>query len=177
MNNNMSLKKKSILALACYVCFLITVIGSITYYVVEPPIRENLENNLNLRTQLLAREIEDPLNHSLSTLHALVGVAASGYSIDVLEDMTYSVFKESDDIIISGGIWPEPNTLEPSKQLASIFFILVMNEEKSPLLTITTFLAIHLINKSHGIHRFHMKTVAIIFHGLRFTLILLPSRK
>lgn len=73
MNNNMSLKKKSILALACYVCFLITVIGSITYYVVEPPIRENLENNLNLRTQLLAREIEDPLNHSLSTLHALVG--------------------------------------------------------------------------------------------------------
>lgn len=57
MNNNVSLKKKSILALACYVCFLITVIGS----------------------------------------------------------MTYSVFKESDDIIISGGIWPEPNTLELSK--------------------------------------------------------------
>ncbi|MUK62028.1 response regulator [Aliivibrio fischeri] len=122
MNNDMSLKKKSILALACYVCFLITVIGSITYYVVEPPIRENLENNLNLRTQLLAREIEDPLNHSLSTLHALVGVAVSGYSKDVLEDMIYSVFKESDEIIISGGIWPEPNTLEPSKQLASIFF-------------------------------------------------------
>ncbi|MUK46297.1 response regulator [Aliivibrio fischeri] len=122
MNNNMSLKKKSILALACYVCFLITVIGSITYYVVEPPIRENLESNLNLRTQLLAREIEDPLNHSLSILHALVGVAASGYSIDVLEDMIYSVFKESDDIIISGGIWPEPNTLDSSKQLASIFY-------------------------------------------------------
>ena len=110
------------LALACYVCFLITIIGSITYYVVEPPIRENLENNLNLRTQLLAREIDDPLSHSLSTLHALVGVAVSGYSPDIIKNMLSSVFKESDDIIISGGIWPEPNTLLPSKQLASLFF-------------------------------------------------------
>lgn len=122
MANNMSLKKKSMLALACYVCFLITIIGSITYYVVEPPIRENLENNLNLRTQLLAREIDDPLSHSLSTLHALVGVAVSGYSPDIITNMLSSVFKESDDIIISGGIWPEPNTLLPSKQLASLFF-------------------------------------------------------
>ncbi|WP_254052562.1 ATP-binding protein [Aliivibrio sp. EL58] len=118
----MSLKKKSMLALACYVCFLITIIGSITYYVVEPPIRENLENNLNLRTQLLAREIDDPLSHSLSTLHALVGVAVSGYSPDIITNMLSSVLKESDDIIISGGIWPEPNTLLPSKQLASLFF-------------------------------------------------------
>ena len=118
----MTLKKKSILALACYVCFLITIIGSITYYVVEPPIRSNLENNLDLRTQLLEREIEDPLNHSLSTLHALVGVAVSGYSADVLQNMIFSVFKESDDIIISGGIWPERKTLIPSKNLASVFF-------------------------------------------------------
>lgn len=122
MANNMSLKKKSMLALGCYVCFLITIIGSITYYVVESPIRENLENNLDLRTQLLSREIEDPLNHSLSTLHALVGVAISGYSPDVIQHTTFTVFKESDDIIISGGLWPEPNTLIPSKQLASIFF-------------------------------------------------------
>ena len=122
MANNMSLKKKSMLALGCYVCFLITIIGSITYYVVESPIRENLENNLDLRTQLLSREIEDPLNHSLSTLHALVGVAISGYSPDVIQHTISTVFKESNDIIISGGLWPEPDTLIPSKQLASIFF-------------------------------------------------------
>ncbi|MDD9194316.1 ATP-binding protein [Aliivibrio sp. S3MY1] len=118
----MSLKKKSMLALACYVCFLITIIGSITYYVVESPIRESLENNLHLRTQLLAREIDDPLSHSLSTLHALVGVAVSGYSPDIIKNMLSSVLKESDGIIISGGIWPEPNTLLPSKPLASLFF-------------------------------------------------------
>ncbi|MDX2322453.1 MAG: ATP-binding protein [Moritella sp.] len=118
----MSLKKKSIIALGCYTCLLITIIASITYYVVEPPIRDNLENNLNLRTQLLSHEIEEPLERSVATLHGLVGVAVSGYSVDVVKNMIFSVFKESNDIIISGGIWPEPNTLMPSKKLASLFF-------------------------------------------------------
>ncbi|MDD9156770.1 ATP-binding protein [Aliivibrio sp. S4TY2] len=118
----MSLKKKSMLALGCYVCFLITIIGSVTYYVVQSPIRTNLENNLDLRTQLLSREIDDPLSHSLSTLHALVGVAVSGNSPEIIQNMLSSVLKESDDIIISGGIWPEPNTFIPSKTLASLFF-------------------------------------------------------
>ena len=127
MSNNMSLKKKSILALGCYVCFLITIIGSITYYVVQSPIRSNLENNLDLRTQLLSREIDDPLSHSLSTLHALVGVVVSGNSPEIIQNMLSSVLKESDDIIISGGIWPEPNTFIPSKERASLFF--ARNEE------------------------------------------------
>ncbi|MDD9178041.1 MULTISPECIES: sensor histidine kinase [Aliivibrio] len=118
----MSLKKKSMLALGCYVCFLITIIGSVTYYVVQSPIRTNLENNLDLRTQLLSREIDAPLNHSLSTLHALVGVAVSGNTPENIQNMLSSVLKESDDIIISGGIWPEPNTFIPSKTLASLFF-------------------------------------------------------
>ncbi|RYU47541.1 hybrid sensor histidine kinase/response regulator [Aliivibrio finisterrensis] len=122
MANNMSLKKKSMLALGCYVCFLITIIGSVTYYVVQPPIRTNLENNLDLRTQLLSREIDAPLNHSLSTLHALVGVAVSGNTPENIQNMLSSVLKESDDIIISGGIWPEPKTFIPTKQLASLFF-------------------------------------------------------
>ncbi|KAB2825119.1 response regulator [Aliivibrio finisterrensis] len=122
MANNMSLKKKSMLALGCYVCFLITIIGSVTYYVVQSPIRANLENNLDLRTQLLSREIDAPLNHSLSTLHALVGVAVSGNTPENIQNMLSSVLKESDDIIISGGIWPEPNTFIPSKTLASLFF-------------------------------------------------------
>ncbi|MFT7682009.1 MAG: signal transduction histidine kinase/CheY-like chemotaxis protein [Moritella dasanensis] len=118
----MSLKKKSIIALGFYTCLLITIIASITYYVVEPPIRDNLENNLNLRTQLLAHEIEEPLERSVATLHGLVGVAVSGYPVDVLEKMIFSVFNQSNEIIISGGIWPEPNTLIPTKNLASLFF-------------------------------------------------------
>lgn len=118
----MSLKKKSIIALGFYTCLLMTIIASITYYVVEPPIRDNLENNLNLRTQLLAHEIEEPLERSVATLHGLVGVAVSGYPIDVLENMIFSVLNQSNDIIISGGIWPEPNTLIPGKNLASLFF-------------------------------------------------------
>ncbi|QFI38620.1 response regulator [Moritella marina ATCC 15381] len=118
----MYLKKKSIIALGFYTCLLITIIASITYYVVEPPIRDNLENNLNLRTQLLAHEIEEPLDRSVATLHGLVGIAVSDYPIDVLENMIFSVFNQSNDIIISGGIWPEPNTLIPTKKLASLFF-------------------------------------------------------
>lgn len=118
----MSLKKKSIIALGFYACLLMTIIASITYYVVEPPIRDNLENNLNLRTQLLSHEIEEPLERSVANLHGLVGVAVSGYPIDVLEKMIFSVFNQSNDIIISAGIWPEPNTLIPAKNLASLFF-------------------------------------------------------
>lgn len=122
MAEHMSLKKKSILALSCYAGLLITLIASITFYVVEPPIRDSLEQNLNLRTQLLAREIADPLEASLGTLHGIVGVATTNYPIDVLEDVIFSVLKESDTIIISGGIWPEPNTLVPNQNLASLFF-------------------------------------------------------
>ncbi len=118
----MSLKKKSIIALGCYVFVLITIIASITYYVVQQPIRQNLENNLNLRTQLLSREIIDPLERSLEALHGLVGVAVSDYPIDITETVLFSVFKESNAIIISGGIWPEPHTLISSKALASLFF-------------------------------------------------------
>lgn len=122
MSNHMSLKKKSILALGGYVCFLITLIASITYFVAEPSIRENLENNLTLRTQLLSQEVVEPLNRSLGTLNSLVGIANSSYSSDVLRDMIFSVFEASEGIIISGGIWPEPNTLLPEKKLASLFF-------------------------------------------------------
>ncbi|PKH08230.1 ATP-binding protein [Moritella sp. Urea-trap-13] len=118
----MSLKKKSIIALGFYTCLLMTIIASITYYVVEPPIRDNLENNLNLRTQLLAHEIEEPLERSVATLHGLVGVAVSGYPVDVLKKMTFSVFNQSNNIIISGGIWPEPNSLITAQNLASLFF-------------------------------------------------------
>ena len=88
----MSLKKKSIIALGCYVFVLITIIASITYYVVQQPIRQNLENNLNLRTQLLSREIIDPLERSLEALHGLVGVAVSDYPIDITETVLFSVF-------------------------------------------------------------------------------------
>ncbi len=130
MANNMSLKKKSMLALGCYVCFLITIIGSVTYYVVQSPICTNLENNLDLRLLLLLPEIDAPLNHSLSTLHALVGVAVSGNTPENIQNMLSSVLKESDDIIISG-IWPEPNTFISSKTLACNGWVCCNRSNKS----------------------------------------------
>lgn len=44
------LEKKSILALTLYLCFFIATIGSVVYLVVEPPVRDKLERNLDLRT-------------------------------------------------------------------------------------------------------------------------------
>jgi len=72
-----SLRKKSIYALSLYLCFFIATIGSVAYLVVEPPVRSNIERNLDLRTELLASQIKSPFNRAVGVLNSLVGVAQS----------------------------------------------------------------------------------------------------
>ena len=70
-----SLKRKSFLALAMYMALLIAIIGTVSYLVVEPPIRDQLEKNLDLRTQIIAAEIKEPLNSSLGILQRVWSVS------------------------------------------------------------------------------------------------------
>lgn len=67
-----SLKKKSMVALGLYLATFIAIIGSVTYFVVESPVRAKLQQNLDLRAEILSSLIEAPLNSSEASYIALL---------------------------------------------------------------------------------------------------------
>ncbi|WP_435440690.1 ATP-binding protein [Vibrio gallaecicus] len=117
-----SLKKKSMIALGLYLAFFIAIIGSVTYFVVESPVRAKLQQNLDLRTELLSSFISEPLNSSQGFLNSIVGLAQTKQATPDLALLFASFLSTSDDIIVSAGIWPEPYALSPNKVLDSQFF-------------------------------------------------------
>lgn len=122
MDIRSSLKKKSMIALGLYLAIFIAIIGSITYFVVEPPVRDKLQQNLDLRTQLLSSLIKEPLNSSHGLLNSIVGLAHTERDSQKLARLVQSLFSTSSDIVVSGGVWPEPKKLDPNKDLDSLFF-------------------------------------------------------
>ncbi|EDP58980.1 hybrid sensor histidine kinase/response regulator [Vibrio sp. AND4] len=122
MDIRSSLRKKSILALTLYLCFFIATIGSVVYLVVEPPVRAKLERNLNLRTQLLASHIERPLTNSVGLLNSLVGLGQTAAADVSLQDTIPQLLAVSDDIIVSGGLWPKPRFEGERWSYSSLFF-------------------------------------------------------
>ena len=117
-----SLRKKSILALTVYLGFFIATIGSVAYLVVEPPVRSKLEQNLDLRTQLLASQIEQPLTSSIGLVQSLVGLGQTGSHQVSLVDTIPQLLAVSDDIIVSGGLWPKPFLDNEEWRYTSLFF-------------------------------------------------------
>nr|WP_102563370.1 ATP-binding protein [Vibrio sp. 10N.286.49.B3] len=115
------------IALAVYLCFIIAMIGGITQVVVEPPVREKLQNHLDLRTQLLARKIDGPLSNSQGLLYSLRAIAntelvPSGAKQNHLRQLLIELFSGDIGAVVSGGIWPEPYSIDPNERLSSLFF-------------------------------------------------------
>lgn len=117
-----SLKKKSIIALSVYLTFFVAVLASITYFVVQSPIRTTLETNLDIKSELLAAEIKSPLDSASSTLGSLVAMAEGNTNIDIADTMLRRLFSPQGSIVVSGGIWPEPYSVDPDVRLASLFY-------------------------------------------------------
>ncbi|MDF5377006.1 cache domain-containing protein, partial [Vibrio parahaemolyticus] len=117
-----SLRKKSILALTLYLCFFIATIGSVAYLVVEPPVRQKLEQNLELRTQLLALEIKEPILSSTGVLSSLVGLAQGTENIQSLNTIIPHILQLSDKMLVSGGVWPKPELKAEQWRYKSLFF-------------------------------------------------------
>ncbi|WP_367986820.1 ATP-binding protein [Vibrio sp. NTOU-M3] len=122
MSIRSSLKRKSIIALAVYLALVITVIGTVSYMVVEPPIRDQLERNLDTRNQLLSEQISEPLNSSLGILQSVVSIGNTGESQAHQEHMLFSLFSVLDGITVSGGLWPIPYSIDKEVAYSSLFF-------------------------------------------------------
>ncbi|CCN48178.1 putative TWO-COMPONENT SENSOR PROTEIN HISTIDINE PROTEIN KINASE [Vibrio nigripulchritudo MADA3029] len=117
-----SLKKKSIIALGLYLCFFIATVGSITYVVVEYPIKSKLERNLDLRTELLATSLDESLNGSLGLLHSIAAIGEATGEYEELKTLLPTMIAQSTNMIVSGGIWPEPYLIDRSIRLNSLFY-------------------------------------------------------
>ncbi|MCF8778148.1 ATP-binding protein [Vibrio sp. IRLE0018] len=117
-----SLRKKSIYALSLYLCFFIATLGSITYWVVEPPVRDSVQKNLDLRAELLASQIKSPFNRSIGVLNSLVGIAQSQSNETLQPQLIARVLSTSDAVIASGGVWPHPEQKDGKLRYTSLFF-------------------------------------------------------
>ncbi|MFM2589417.1 ATP-binding protein [Vibrio sp. TBV020] len=122
MDIRSSLKRKSIIALAIYLAVAIGLIGTITYLVVEPPTRAQLEKNLELRTELISTQIKEPLNKSLGILQGVVSIGSTGESQEHQAYLLRKLFLLIDDITVSGGLWPVPYSIDESRAFSSLFF-------------------------------------------------------
>ncbi|MCL9782689.1 ATP-binding protein [Vibrio sp. S4M6] len=122
MNIRSSLKRKSIVALAAYMFFVITLVGTVSYMVVEPPVRSKLIQNLDLNTQLISNQINAPLSSSLGVLQSIVSIGNTGTPQAEQAVMLHSLFTVLDGIAVSGGLWPEPYSVDPKKEYTSLFY-------------------------------------------------------
>lgn len=117
-----SLKRKSIFALAVYLCFIIATIGTVSYLVVEPPLRFTLEQNLDSRTELLAAQVVEPLNSSMGILQSIVSIGQSGQDTQGQDKALRSLFSVINGVTVSGGLWPKPYSVRPDTAYASLFY-------------------------------------------------------
>ncbi|MFG0606838.1 hybrid sensor histidine kinase/response regulator CqsR [Vibrio mimicus] len=118
-----SLKKKSIIALTIYLAFFLAIVGTLSYWGLEVPFRKELKNNLSLRAELLATQIREPLNNSIGVLQSVTSIGKSALDKEEQERMLRSLFSVVGGVIISGGLWPNPD-LAPMVQQRydSLFF-------------------------------------------------------
>lgn len=143
-------KEKSMVALSLYLAMFIAIVGSVTYYVVESPVRAKLQENLDLRTELLSALITEPLNSSEGFVDSLVGLAQAQRSGAEVLPLFKSMLAASDNTIVSAGIWPEPYMFNPQMQLNS-YFSIKQTMARLTSCSLITILRLHLIIKSIGI--------------------------
>ncbi|MGF1779422.1 ATP-binding protein [Vibrio nomapromontoriensis] len=117
-----SLKKKSIVALTIYLAIFIAVFGSITYWVVESPVRQKLQENLDIKNEFLASEMSAPLHSSVGVLKSVVGLGQAIQDRQALDAALRQIFKLNDGIVVSGGLWPEPFSIRADERFSSLFY-------------------------------------------------------
>ncbi|MGC9492418.1 cache domain-containing protein, partial [Vibrio genomosp. F10] len=122
MEISSSLKRKSILALGVYLFFFIAMIGTVTYLVVEPLVRSKLEQSLDLKTELLASQLEQPLNSAIGVLHGIASIGEANHSQKIQAKILSSLFKTLDGAVVSGGLWPEPYTIDKDIPYMSLYY-------------------------------------------------------
>ena len=117
-----SLKRKSIYALGFYLAIVITLIGTVSYLVVEPPTRDQLTKNLDLRTELISSQIKEPINSSLGILQSVVSIGSNHETQAHQAELLYNLFSLVDGVTISGGLWPTPYSIDKQIAYSSIFY-------------------------------------------------------
>lgn len=122
MSGSTSLKQKSIYALAIYLVVLITIVGTVCYQVIEPLIRAELERHLDLRTDLLAAQIESPMDQAQVLLGNITSIGQSEPDENQQIKALSSLFSSTKGVAISGGLWPEPYSIDEKVAYQSLFF-------------------------------------------------------
>ncbi|EGU38188.1 Signal transduction histidine kinase [Vibrio ichthyoenteri ATCC 700023] len=105
-----------------YLAFVVATVGTISYWVVEPPIREQLVRNLDSRSKIISSQIEAPLDSSLGILQSIVSIGNTGFVQSQQSELLHSLFLVVDGITTSGGLWPIPYSVDKNEAYLSLFF-------------------------------------------------------
>jgi signal transduction histidine kinase/CheY-like chemotaxis protein len=122
MKRHLSLKRKSLIALCVYLLLFIVISGSLIYWIVMTPISQQLKQNLDLRAEVMAVRIREPLMMSLGTLDSIISIGQSNMDKPNQVNLLEQLFRQMDGIVISGGLWPKPIVLDSDKNYSSLFF-------------------------------------------------------
>ncbi|KEY91222.1 sensor kinase [Candidatus Photodesmus blepharus] len=117
-----SLKHKSIYALIAYLCFFLITVGTVSYHVIKSPIYIEIQQNLELRTKLLAIQIEKSLDHSIFLLKSIASLGKASQTQKEQDKVLLTIFGEFDGMVVSGGLWPKPYSIDKHKPYMSLFY-------------------------------------------------------
>ncbi|ROV62512.1 response regulator [Vibrio ponticus] len=122
MATSSSLKRQSIFALTLYMVFVVTIVGTVSYLVMEPPIREQLIRNLDTRSKIISSEIEASLESPLGVLQSIVSIGNTGEAPELQADILRNLFSLIDGAAVSGGLWPKADLNDENSPYKSQFF-------------------------------------------------------
>lgn len=122
LERHQSLKRKSLLALIAYLVLFIAISAGLTYWIVRAPISEQLKSNLDLRADILAAHIREPLIGSLGVLDSIVSIGQVNQERHFQITIFKQIFEQIDGVVVSGGLWPQPTTQGEKKIYNSLFF-------------------------------------------------------
>ncbi|MGX9415819.1 ATP-binding protein [Vibrio sp. WJH972] len=122
MKPQQSLKRKSFIALVAYLVLFIAISGALIHWVVKAPISSQLKENLDLRAEIFAGHVKEPLLESLSILDSVVSVGQANIDRDSQTELLKELFQHINSIVVSGGLWPQPFLDGEDMVYSSLFF-------------------------------------------------------
>lgn len=119
-----TIRKKVLASFIGYTVIFLFVISACFYMFIVTPMYDRAEEQVVYKANKVAYQINNNLESLLPTLQSMSNFAQKYNSQALLSDITKVLFssRNESDFIVSGGIWPEPFTLDNKKYKSSIFY-------------------------------------------------------
>ncbi|MGL5757284.1 ATP-binding protein [Plesiomonas sp.] len=119
-----SIRKRVIVSFIGYAVVFLSAISVCFYFFLVSPMYERTEEQVLNKASKVADQVSNNLESLLPTLQSMSDFSQQYQSYELLLSLVKVLFssRNDSDFIISGGIWPEPFTLNNNEYKSSIFY-------------------------------------------------------